>query len=255
MSKKLESSNAIEQAMADALAAVERVEQKAKPPKSSDAVANSAPPKGGPTPKSSANQKHGDVPPAAAASSKVHVIPVEVEPEPKPPTAAPAAEIDVVPRDQLLRLAADFENYRKRASRELDDTRKYGIEKLLKDLLPMLDNLDRALAHAEDDKNPVIEGVRMVAKQAHEILTGYGVRAFTSVGEPFDPERHEAVAQVPSNEHPAGSVVEEMLKGYVIHERLLRPAQVVVAAPRAATFESPSNSPTTPTEGGTGSAS
>ena len=197
MTKTLKPSDAIEQAMADALAAVERVEQNAK-----------------------------------TASDDTIVVNVDGGQEAKP--AVPAEE-PMVPKDQLLRLAADFENYRKRAQREMDDARKYGIERLLRDLLPVIDNLDRALQHAEGNTDPVIEGVRMVAKQVREVLAIYGVLAFSSVGEPFDPERHEAVAQVQTDTHPPGSIMEEMLKGYKIHERLLRAAQVVVAAPPAST--------------------
>lgn len=226
-------SNAIEQAMADALAAVERIEKEGR---QSTAL---------------------DEPTIEVAAPAEEAV--ATEPEPTTPAAAAAAAtavteigepVPTVPRDQFLRLAADFENYRRRAARDLEDARRYGIERLLKDLLPMLDNLDRALAHAEGDKSPLVEGIRMVAKQAHEILAGHGVKAFTSLGQPFDPEQHEAVAQVPSAEHPAGSVMEEMLRGYRIHDRLLRAAQVVVAAAPPAS-EQPAASP--PMDGGAGS--
>jgi molecular chaperone GrpE len=238
MSNKIEPGNAIEQAMADALAAVERIEHAGKSAKKVD-----VPPSAAAKP----------VEPAVRVNGKVDVVPIGVEPKPAP---APAAEEASVPRDQFLRLAADFENYRRRATREMDDARRYGIEKLLKDLLPLLDNLDRALSHAEGDKNPVIEGVRMVAKQAFEILASYGVRAFGSLGEPFDPEQHEAVAQLASDRHPAGSVMEEMVRGYKIHDRLLRPAQVVVAVAPPRAESPPATAPTpTPMDGGTGSGS
>jgi molecular chaperone GrpE len=133
-------------------------------------------------------------------------------------------------RDQLLRLAADFDNYRKRATREQQDIRDYGTSQLLQDILPVLDNLDRALAHSEGDTSPVVKGVRLVAKQFADTLTRYGVQSFASVGVPFDPERHEAVAQMAVEGKKAGTILEEMQKGYMLRERLLRPAQVVVAS-------------------------
>ncbi|MBI5509626.1 MAG: nucleotide exchange factor GrpE [Deltaproteobacteria bacterium] len=220
MNSKPGSTDLLEQAMADALAAVERVEQKNKETKPGNG-----------------DDKSPDAAAAAPIDAEpqnggaVDVVPVVVEA--KPAAAEPKGVVvdeQVVPREQFLRLAADFENYRKRAIRDMDDARKYGIERLLKDLLPLLDNLDRALAHAQGDKSPVIEGVRMVAKQAAEILAGYGVIGFVSLGEPFDPERHEAVGQMPTDQHPPGTVAEEMLRGYRLHDRLLRPAQVMVAA-------------------------
>jgi molecular chaperone GrpE len=133
-------------------------------------------------------------------------------------------------RDQLLRLAADFDNYRKRASREQQEVRDYGTSNVLNEILPVLDNLDRALAHSDGDKSPVVAGIRLVVKQFHDVLSRFGVTSFTSVGVPFDPERHEAVAQLPTSEHKPGTIVEELQKGYMLRDRLLRPARVVVAA-------------------------
>lgn len=133
-------------------------------------------------------------------------------------------------RDQLLRLAADFDNYRKRATREQQEVREYGTTNVLNEVLPVLDNLDRALAHSEGDKSPVVAGVRLVVKQFHDVLSRFGVASFASVGVPFDPERHEAVAQLPTSEHKPGTIVEELQKGYMLRDRLLRPARVVVAA-------------------------
>ncbi len=133
-------------------------------------------------------------------------------------------------RDQLLRLAADFDNFRKRTRREQEDIRRYGIETLLTDILPVLDNFDRALAHTAGEQNPLVQGVRMVAKQFHDVLGRYGVQSFTSVGDRFDPERHEAVGQMPGGDVEPGTVLEEAQKGYMLHDRLLRPARVVVAA-------------------------
>jgi molecular chaperone GrpE len=133
-------------------------------------------------------------------------------------------------KDQLLRLAADFQNFRKRATREMDEARRHGSEKVLLGLLPVLDNLERAVSHSGQDDSPIAEGVRMVAKQFVDVLGTFGVTGFESVGEPFDPERHEAMSQVVSEDFPPGAIVEQMLKGYLMHDRLLRPAQVIVAA-------------------------
>jgi molecular chaperone GrpE len=199
---------ALEDAMAAALASVERFEKQrvaaddAPAPPGSDAPAGPEPP----------------VPVATAtieADGSRTQTPVSAEAELK---------------DQLLRLAADFDNYRKRAARQMEETRKFGTEKLLVDLLLVLDNFDRALDHAKSENGPLIQGVRMVAKQLTDTLAQHGVVGFTSRGEPFDPERHEAIAQMPSEDQPPGSVLEEVVKGYMIHDRLLRAAQVVVAA-------------------------
>ena len=133
-------------------------------------------------------------------------------------------------KDQLLRLGADFENLRKRSHREHEEARKFGIERIARDLLAVIDNLERALEHAKGD-DAVVEGVRMVAKQFLDVLGSYGVRAFDSIDTPFDPERHEAMAQIPAPGKPAGTVVAEMQRGYTIHDRLLRAAKVAIAAP------------------------
>lgn len=130
--------------------------------------------------------------------------------------------------DQLLRLAADFENYRKRARREQEELRKYGIEQVVRVMLPVLDNLQRAKEHA-DKSDPIVQGVEMVTKQFIDALATYGVRPFDSLGQAFDPGCHEAVGQVPTGEVPAGAVFQEMEKGYTLHDRLLRPAKVLVA--------------------------
>lgn len=132
-------------------------------------------------------------------------------------------------RDQMLRLGADFENLRKRSHREVEEARKMGTERLARDILPVVDNLERALQHAKSG-DPVIDGVKMVAKQLLDVLGGFGVKAFDSVGQAFDPERHEALSQVPSADAAPGTIVAEMQRGYMIHDRLLRAAQVAIAA-------------------------
>lgn len=145
-------------------------------------------------------------------------------------------------RDQLLRLGADFENLRKRSLREADDARKFGMERLARDILPVIDNLERALQHAKGG-DPVIDGVRMVAKQLLDVLGSFGVKAFDSLNQMFDPERHEALSQVPGTDSAPGTVVAEMQRGYTIQDRLLRPAQVAIAAPKTESADEANASP------------
>jgi molecular chaperone GrpE len=135
--------------------------------------------------------------------------------------------------ERLLRSAAEFENFKKRALKEREDTQKFGSERLLKDFLPVMDNLERALDHAEQhDLKSVIEGVRLVQKLFESTLTKHGVTGFSAVGKPFDPSLHEALMQQESD-LPHGTVVSEMARGYKLHDRLVRPAAVVVAKARA----------------------
>ncbi len=132
-------------------------------------------------------------------------------------------------KDQALRLAADLENFRKRARREQDDIRRYGIDRLLNDMLPVVDNLARALSHAEGQTDPVIAGVRMVAKHFGDVLASHGVVGFDSIHTPFDPAKHEAVSEQPTHNVAPGTILQELERGYMIHTRLLRAARVVVA--------------------------
>ncbi len=136
--------------------------------------------------------------------------------------------------DRLLRLSAEFENYKKRMNRQMDDFRKYANETLLKDLLAVVDNLERALTTSgekNDDsmKSCLIEGVEMTLNEILKILSKSNVTPVTALGKPFDPAFHEAVMQETSNELPENTVINEFQKGYLIHDRLLRPAMVVVS--------------------------
>ena len=135
--------------------------------------------------------------------------------------------------DRLLRMAADLENFKKRMAREKEELIRYGNEALIKDLLPVLDNLERAVEHARGGGNgkPLLEGVEMVLKGFLDALTKHGVTRIAAKGESFDPEKHEAIAQVESKEHEPNSVVEEHHKGYYLFDRLLRPVLVSVAKP------------------------
>jgi len=131
--------------------------------------------------------------------------------------------------ERHLRAAADLENYKRRAAREKEEVERFGIQKLLKDLLPVIDNLDRALEHGGETKGPLAEGVSATRRIFDETLGRYGVKGFTAVGEPFDPNRHEAMQQVATSEVAPGTVVSEMVRGYTLHDRLVRPALVAVA--------------------------
>jgi molecular chaperone GrpE len=149
--------------------------------------------------------------------------------------------------ERLLRTAAEFDNFRKRMQKEKDDLRKFAVESLLKDFLPVADNLERALDHAEEhDLRQVVEGVRLVQKMLGDALGKHGIVAFSAVGQHFDPNLHEALMQQESDK-PAGTVVSEMARGYKLHERLVRPAAVVVARPRTAATPSAQESAATPT--------
>ena len=136
-------------------------------------------------------------------------------------------------RDQLLRTAADYDNFRKRSRRELEDAQKRGREELLRDLLPVFDNLERAVLHASQasDAKAVADGVQMVLKQFADTLGRIGIKRVPTVGSPFDPTLHEAIQQLETDQHPPGTIVAEVQPGYALGDRLVRPAMVVVAKP------------------------
>jgi molecular chaperone GrpE len=136
--------------------------------------------------------------------------------------------------DRYLRAVADLENYKKRAQKERDEILRYGNEKLLKDLFPVVDGLDRALAALPGD-DPLGKGVRLVRSTLEQSLARHGVTSFSALGQPFDPARHEALLQVPTAEQPPGLVVMEHARGFLLNDRLARPAMVGVSAPPAET--------------------
>ncbi len=161
----------------------------------------------------------------------------EAEPEGLEPVPGSAAkdeaeqlktELDHV-RDIYLRKLAEFDNFRKRVEREREEIRVAGVEEIVRELLPVLDNFERALQHAEDDSGAFRQGVEMIAKQLLDTLHRRGVQEVNPVGQPFDPELHEAVQRVEDGQHPPGTVAWVMLKGYTMGDRLVRPAMVGVA--------------------------
>jgi molecular chaperone GrpE len=133
--------------------------------------------------------------------------------------------------ERLLRLAADFENYKKRAAKEKEEWTKFANEDLIRAILPFIDNLERAVNHAQkvSDTGVLIEGVRLTLQQLLQALNKFGLSTFESVGKPFDPTVHEAMLVVETDQHEPNQVVEEFQKGYLLKDRLLRPATVSVS--------------------------
>lgn len=154
------------------------------------------------------------------------------------PIAVITAERDRM-KDQLLRALADFDNFRKRSRRDIDDAKKRGQEEVLRELLPVFDNLERASSYARgaNDTRAIAEGVEMVNRLFLDTLARLGGRRVESVGKPFDPNVHEALQQVESDEFAAGIVVQEHVSAYEYGGRLLRPAMVVVSKGPAAPAE------------------
>jgi molecular chaperone GrpE len=151
---------------------------------------------------------------------------------------------------KYIRLAADFENYKKRLAKEKADVIAYGNEELIKALLNVIDNLERALDHAdaEEDPKPLIEGVKLVHKQFLSCLEKFGVQFVdASPGQEFDPRLHQAIERVESPDFTPGLIISEMLRGYTLKDRLLRPALVVVSKGAGGAGETDQN------QGGAGS--
>ena len=134
-------------------------------------------------------------------------------------------------KDRILRISAEFENYKKRASKEMDDFRKFANETLFKQLLTVVDNLERAISSSEEcsDAKPLLEGIKMTYKEIMKFFETFNVKAVKAKGKPFDPAFHQAVSQEESNDYPANTVITELQKGYLLHDRLIRPSMVVVS--------------------------
>lgn len=149
--------------------------------------------------------------------------------------AAKSEELKAL-NDKYLRQAAEFDNYKRLAQRDQREQIKFGNEQLLKELLPTVDNLERAIKAAKTDKSneSLIQGVDLTLKQVLTVLGRFGVQAIDTVGKPFDPSAHQAVASVPSDAVPPEHVVEEFQRGYRLHDRILRAAMVTVSTGRAA---------------------
>jgi molecular chaperone GrpE len=140
--------------------------------------------------------------------------------------------------DRLLRVSADFENYKKRSSREMEDFRKYANQALLKEMLSVVDNLELAINSSNDGKKAdqtLIEGLNLTLNEILRVFEKFNVKPIEAQGKSFDPAYHEAVLREETDDYPENSVISEFQKGYLIHDRLLRPAMVVVAAPKTTT--------------------
>jgi molecular chaperone GrpE len=133
--------------------------------------------------------------------------------------------------DRFLRERADLENYRKRTSREKEELLNYGTKSLIEEILPVVDNLERALAHAADDESSaVVEGIRMTHSMLVAALKKFGVTPIETAGAVFDSAFHQAMAQIPTDQQTPNTVIDEFQKGYMLKDRLLRPAMVSVSS-------------------------
>ncbi len=168
-------------------------------------------------------------------------------PEGEDPVTRLQTERDAL-HQKLLRVAADFDNFRKRTRKELEEAERRGREAVLREVLPIIDNLERAVQSASGAQSAeaVAKGVQMVLRLFEETASRLGLQRVGAVGERFDPNVHDAVQQQETDEHPPGTVIGELIPGYKLGERLLRAAMVVVARPRSSAEET--GSPETPEE-------
>lgn len=159
------------------------------------------------------------------------VIDDDDEAEASSRTKEQVAKIDVaqyVKKEQYMRLAADFDNFRRRAMKERQEWERQGREKILRELLDVMDNFARGLTQAESDEGALATGMRMIFAQCEQLLTNQGLERIQTVGSKFDPEVHDAVAKIEKPGEKDGTIIEELKRGYKWHDRLLRPASVVV---------------------------
>jgi molecular chaperone GrpE len=167
-----------------------------------------------------------------APEEKIEALPVEAAEAEVSVEAAEAGGPDETEnlKNRLAYLTAEFDNFRKRAAREREAQAAFGNERLLSAVLPFLDNLERAMSQEGASTEAVLAGVRMTYDLFLAELRKFGLEQFASEGNAFDPSRHEAIGSVPWEGKPEGTVLSEMQKGYLLNGRLLRPAQVMVAA-------------------------
>ena len=166
--------------------------------------------------------------PAAETEKQQPVEPEVVAPEPDP-TAKLESELAAM-KDKYLRLLADFDNARKRQIREREEWIKLANEGLLKELLPVVDNLELAVSQAPVEASPFVDGVKMVTRQFMETLTRQGVTPVEAAGTQFDPNLHEALSMTPSADIEAHQVIQQFRRGWQLNGKLIRPAQVIVSS-------------------------
>jgi molecular chaperone GrpE len=176
---------------------------------------------------------HDETRQPAAAEADLATPPAADAAEPQaadPDLARLRAELTAA-QDRELRCHAELDNYRKRAARELEERLRYANMGLLRDLLPVVDNVDRAIAAAENnaDAAALLEGFKMVHKQLGEALARHHCRPIDALFQPFDPHKHHAVMQQPSADHPPHTVLIVTQNGYELHDRVVRPSQVIVS--------------------------
>ncbi len=167
---------------------------------------------------------------AADAGADAGQAPMQPEQE----AAALRAELERA-QDRALRMQAELENFRRRARRELEDERRYASLPLIRDLLPVMDNLQRAIEAAQksDGSSGLLEGVQLMSQQLESVLAAHDCRRIEALHQPFDPNLHDAILQQPSAEYPPGTVILVTQVGYQLHDRVVRPAQVIVASEAA----------------------
>ena len=146
--------------------------------------------------------------------------------------------------DRFLRVSAEFDNFKKRSAREMSEFRKYANESLISEMLTVVDNIERAISTSSSDNQAnscIIEGVSLTLKEILRVFDNFGVKPIESLCKTFDPNFHQAVMQEESEEHPDNTVIAELQKGYMIHDRLLRPSMVVVSKSKARTENNKNN--------------
>lgn len=175
-------------------------------------------------------QEHGDRSPAGVPGSGGEGA--DAQPQSEEDALATALKEASENRDRWMRAVAELENYKKRTLQERSKLLKYRNEELLRELLPIVDNMERALAHCDQGGrcDPLTEGVGMINNMLRDLLGRFGVTPITALGETFDPNFHEALARIPTRNEPPNKVVEVLEKGYMYQDRLLRPAKVAVSA-------------------------
>lgn len=176
-------------------------------------------------------EKQNEQPPAAPPDAAANAQPNGDATLAVPSTEALEAELASA-KDRTLRLHAELDNYRKRVERQMADERRFAEMTLLRDLLPVLDNVNRAIEAGE--KSPggegLLQGVRLVAEQFDTVFRQHHCLRIEAAGAPFDPNLHQAIAQQPSAEQPANTVLLDVLPGYTLHDRVVRPTQVIVSS-------------------------
>jgi len=161
---------------------------------------------------------------------------IEVNNADTPPSIEPSEQEVAKLKDQLLRLAAEYDNFRKRSAKDIEEANKYGITKFARDMIEVLENLHRAessvnteMLESNETLKNIFSGVELTKKSLIDVFEKYGIKRLDPMGEQFNHDFHQAIMQVPSKSHKTGEIIQVIQAGYVVHDRLLRPALVAVA--------------------------